>query len=351
MKSDPIIISRLNNQHLVNPVFKSAAEVVHWFGAVQAQDFYGSLWNVGQRMKSATQSLVESAIADRSIVRTWPMRGTLHFISSEDVYWMLPLLTPRIVQKAQTHYKKHELDDKTFSKSRKIFEQALRDNKTLTRTELYDVLGKGKISTDGERGLHIINNAAMAGLLCFGPRKGKQHTFVLLEEWILKKNMLVREEALAELATRYFKSHGPSTVHDFAWWSGLTIAEVKLSIELAGNSVTTEKRGPDILYSINGQAYPKIKTPVVNLLSWYDEFILGYKDRSATFDPSTVRHISTPKNGVYSPLILINGKISGSWKPTDDRSSLTSQSFRKFTAAENTQLTKMIKNYLRFVAA
>ena len=348
MKTAPITQARLSNQHLNSPM-DSAAQVVQWFGAVQAQDFYGSLWNVGQRVISATEKDVEQAIQDKLIVRTWPMRGTLHFVSPHDVYWMLSLLTPRIVQRAQTNYKKCELDAKTFLKSRKLLERALEGNQMLTRTEAYDVLAKGKINTSGERGIHIINNAAMAGLLCFGPRVGKQHTFVLLEEWISVKKNLSHDESLAELAKRYFTSHGPATIHDFSWWSGLTLAEVKLSIELAGDHLQNLKDGENEYYAGPDSGATRSSQPVVNLLSWYDEFIIGYKDRSATFDPVTAKFIPAPKNGVYSPLILINGKISGTWKPTDKDDVVDVQPFRKFTAAETASLNKAIKRYNRFV--
>jgi hypothetical protein len=316
----------------------SAAQVVQWFGAVQAQDFYGSLWNVGQRVKSATEKDIEQAIKEKSIIRTWPMRGTLHFVSPNDVYWMLPLLTPRIVQKAQTNYKKCGLDAKTFL-----------GNQMLTRNEAYEVLAEGKVDTSGERGIHIINNAAMAGLLCFGPRAGKQHTFVLLEEWIPDKKTLSHEESLAELAKRYFISHGPATIHDFSWWSGLTIAEVKLSIDLAGKYLKKEKAGDNEFYSSPENDTTRFTQPVVNLLSWYDEYIIGYKDRSAAFDPATAKFIPAPKNGVYSPLILINGKISGTWRPTGKNNVVDVQPFRKFTTTETASLNKEIKRYNRFV--
>ncbi len=348
MKIDPITEARLSNLHL-NSDMDSAAKVVQWFGAVQAQDFYGSLWNIGQRVKSATEKDIEQAIQDKSIVRTWPMRGTLHFVSPHDVYWMLSLLTPRIIQKAQTNYRKFELDAKTFLKSRKLLERALVGNNALTRAEMYQTLEEGKVSTAGERGLHIINNSAMAGVLCFGPRTGKQHTFVLLEEWISIKKILSYEESLAELSKRYFTSHGPATIHDFSWWSGLTISEVKLSIELAQEHLQKDMAGTIEYYSGHENAAIRSSQPVVNLLSWYDEFIIGYKDRSATFDPATGKFVPTPKNGVYSPLILINGKISGTWKLAHKGNSIDIRAFRKFTVAETASLNKVIKRYLRFI--
>lgn len=348
MTVDKITAARLSNQHL-NSSLNSAAEVVKWFGAVQAQDFYASLWNIGQRTKSSKAKDIEQAIQDRTIVRTWPMRGTLHFVSAYDVYWMLSLLAPRVIQRAQTNYKKIELDSKTFLKSRKLIERALTGNKMLTRADLYQVLEKGKVSTAGERGVHIINNSAMAGLLCFGERIGKQQSFVLLEEWIPPTNLLSRDESLRELGRRYFTSHGPATIYDFSWWSGLTITEAKLSIELAGKYIEKVKVGAVEYYSGADSRLIRNNRPVVNLLSWYDEFIIGYKDRSAAIDPTTAKFITTPKNGVYSPMILINGKVSGTWKTSGKEDLADIEPFRKFTSAETANLNKVVKRYHGFI--
>lgn len=175
---------RLVNQKISGGKFKSPAEVVRWMGAMQAQDYPGALWGVGLRTEESTLAAVEQAIVDREIVRTWPMRGTLHFVPAENVRWMLSLLTPRIVRSAASRHRNLGLDEDIFAKSRTLFEKELQGGKILTRSEMYEMLEQAGISAVGQRGIHILWKLSQEGLLCFGPYKGKQPTFVLLDEWI-----------------------------------------------------------------------------------------------------------------------------------------------------------------------
>src|SRR5207237_2162453 len=188
----------------------------------------GALWAVGLRTRDATEAAIEQAIAERTIVRTWPMRGTLHFVAPEDARWMLQLLTPRVVAaNARRVYQQSNLDDATFARSKDLFVDALQGGKQLPRPSLYKVLEAAGISVAGQRGLFILQRLSSEGLICFAARQGKQPTFALLDEWVpisLSKTP-ARDQALAELALRYFTSHGPATVQDFAWWSGLPAAD------------------------------------------------------------------------------------------------------------------------------
>src|SRR5687767_1355201 len=204
MTDNRIIRLRLHNQQLAKQLLTNAGDVVSLLGAVQAQDYLGALWSVGQRMKKANEAEVEKAITAKTIVRTWPMRGTLHFASSRDVRWMLKYLTPRVFQRMKSVLRQAEIDSKTILKSKKLWTKALQCGNQLTRDEMYEVLERGKISTDNVRGLHLTGIAAQDGLICFGPRKGKQQTFVLLDEWLPSYPMLNKDEALGELALRYF---------------------------------------------------------------------------------------------------------------------------------------------------
>src|SRR5262249_26765744 len=178
------IHQRLHNQHLAGSSFSSPDEAVRWFGAVQAQDYPGSLWAIGMRVQNATESAVEQSIAERKIIRTWPMRSTLHFVPPEDVRWMLKLLTPRVIVRSQARYRQLELDDGVFTQCRKLFEKALQGGKQLSRDAMYKVLLAEGISTSESRGLHILGRLAQDGVICFGSRQGKQQTFVLLHEWV-----------------------------------------------------------------------------------------------------------------------------------------------------------------------
>lgn len=308
MKLSEIALLRLQNQHLATPDFSSVAEAVSWFGAVQAQDYLGSLWAIGQRMKNVTEEVIEKAVADRLIVRSWPMRGTLHFTHAQDLRWMLQLLAPRVIKRSAFRYKELELDNVALSKSEVIITQALIGGKELRRDELFTILEKNGVSPSGQRGIHILSYLAMRGLICFGSRNGKQFTFTLLDEWIPPTKPKEPDEALFELAKRYFLSHGPATIHDFAWWSGLTLTEVRRSIELIKTHLTHETVDEHVYYfttttnhTLNHTAY---------FLPAYDEFTVAYKDRRAIIDSA---HFIQAGNGLR-PTIVFDGKIIGTWK-------------------------------------
>jgi hypothetical protein len=353
MKVQDIIHSRIFNQQLAKSTFSSVGEIVKWLGAVQAQDYLGSLWSIGQRLEESSELQIEKAIHDREIIRTWPMRGTLHFVSPDDARWMLALLAPRVMKRAKTRYEQLGLDTKTFAKSRKVFERVLGHDRALTRTDLYDALSKAKVNIEGERGIHLINHAAQEGLICLGPRSGKQHTFVLLDEWVPKSRNLGKDEAVAELTRRYFTSHGPATAQDFSWWSGLTLSEVEKGLAENKNMLVNEKIGKIEYWFAPQTASGKLKSPHCCLLSWFDEYIISYKDRSAAFDPDTEKFIEKPKNGLYTPIIVINGKIAGTWKRTIEKKNIHVETyvFRNFSPTEVTALNREVKRYKSFLAS
>ena len=327
---------RLINQRIARTSFESPADVVRWLGAVQAQDFLGALWAVGLRMRSAIEDDVEKALADRTIVRTWPMRGTLHFVAAADVRWMLELLTPRVVAASTRRLQQElELDDAVLARSRKVCVKALQGGRQLSRKAMYEALEAAGIAATGQRGLHILWRLAQEGLLCFGARAGKQQTFVLLDEWIPDARRLDRDEALAELARRYFISHGPATVQDFTWWSGLAATDALAGLE----SVKS-----DLVYEvIDGQTYwlsPSMPTagdasPAAYLLPAYDEYTVAYKDRSAVLDPKDARRADSG-SGIFHPIMVLDGKVVGTWKRALQRGS-AAITLRPFTVLKKTE--------------
>src|SRR5262250_1125569 len=130
---------RLQNQRIAGATFEKPGDVVAWLGSVQAQDYLGALWAVGLRMRSAVEADIEQALANRTIIRTWPMRGTLHFVAAADIRWMLELLTPRVVaNKAQHLLRQFGLDEAAFARSKELFERALQGGKQLTREAMYE---------------------------------------------------------------------------------------------------------------------------------------------------------------------------------------------------------------------
>lgn len=302
---------RLYNQRVSWSDFEKPEEVVAWLGAVQAQDYLGALWAIGLRCRNAAETLVEQALAQRKIIRTWPMRGTLHFVAPADARWMLRLLTPRIIEQNKFRLARDfELNAVVYAQSRKAIVRELEGGRGLTRNALYEILEKEKIASSDQRGLHILGQLAQEGLLCFGPREGKQHTFVLLEEWISPVKELGRDEALARLAHRYFLSHGPATVQDFAWWSGLAPKDAAAGLEMVKSRLFRETID-DRLYWF-GSIGASQKTRAF-LLPAYDEYTVGYKDRSAAL---ASMNAAEANHGIFSPMLVMDGLLAGTWKRT-----------------------------------
>lgn len=340
---------RLAHQYISQTRFDNPADVVAWLGAVQAQDYNGALWGIGLRMTSATEKAVERAVADRKIIRTWPMRRTLHFVAAADVRWMLELLTPRVLAASARNAAAIGLDEALFKRTRKLFVRALEGGKQLRRDAMYGVLESSGIETNNYRGLHILCRLSQEGLLCFGARDGKQPTFALLDEWVPAVKSMSRDEALAELARRYFTSHGPATVQDFAWWSGLTVADVRAGIEMAKSQLVREVFDDQTYWLAPSTAAVKEASPTAHLLPPYDEYTVAYKDRGAVLDPQYAKLINTG-NGVFGPIIVIDGQVVGLWKRTlkKDAVVITPTPFTKFSKAESRAIATAAERYGKF---
>ena len=287
MNRRDIVHYRLLNQQIARHQLATPAAVVAALGAMQAQDYTGALWAIGLRMSTAVQADIEQAISGRTIIRTWPMRGTLHFVAAVDVVWMLELLTPRIVAGSAGRLRQLELDDATLARSREVLAHALEGGKQLTRGAIFGVLEAAGISTAGQRGYHILGQLAQGGLICLGAHEGKQPTFVLLQEWAPNARRLEREAALAELATRYFTGHGPATLQDFVWWSGLKISDARAGIRLAAERLIQEETDGVAYWMAHTMPVLSDNLPDVYLLPGFDEYMLGYRDRVQHSTPST----------------------------------------------------------------
>jgi hypothetical protein len=327
---------RLRTQRLAGAGFDAPADVVRWFGAVQAQDSAGALWAIGMRTTGATATEVEQAITARAIVRTWPLRGTIHFVAPEDVRWMLTHFAPRTIARAAPRLRQLELDARVLAKSGAILVRALQGGRQLTRPRLYALLERAGIATRDSRGLHILWRCAHDGLICFAAREGKQHAFALLDEWVLRTGMRDRDDALAELARRYFTSHGPATLQDFIWWSGLSAEDGRKAQELAGPF-------PD-----SARAHSRVRSPHAVLLPAYDEYTVAYRDRTAALDPA---HAGAARNGIFSPTIVLDGRIAGTWTRRIEADAVTValKPFAKLSRASARLVAREAARYGRFL--
>ncbi|HEX7832476.1 MAG TPA: winged helix DNA-binding domain-containing protein [Thermoanaerobaculia bacterium] len=324
---------RLHSHLLAGNALKTPHAVVSHMTAVQAQDYLASLWAIGVRMKSATEEIVERAIAERKIVRCWPMRGTLHFVAAEDLHWMLELLAPRVLARHRKRLENDfELDAKTLRRARTLVERALQGGGSLTRNELYALLEKAKIATANSRGLHILFSLAHERVICFGARRGKQPTFVLLDEWVAPSPSKSREDAMIELARRYAKSHGPATSADFAWWSGLTPKEAREAFEAA---------------KISERESSRRASSSVHLLPAFDEYTVAYRDRSSIVDAAFARRINNG-GGLLSPVVVVNGRVVATWKRTL-RNDAVELDFAPFAEFDVSTLQREADRYAKFL--
>jgi hypothetical protein len=295
---------RLANQ-LISRSAKKPKDVVRQLCAMQAQDYNGALWAIGLR-SSAKRDAVEKAIAEKSIVRTWPMRGTLHFVAANDVHWMLKLLTSRIIAGSRGRQQQLGLNEDLVARGEALLANALR-GRQLKRDELYKILEK--LSIKGQARYHVIRRAAFDGLICFGAHEGKQPTFARLDEWVAGAKRFDREAALRELAERYFASHGPAALKDFVWWSGLTVADAKRSVAAA--DLSNQDFGGTAYWFRDLQDAPQ---ETAYLLPAFDEYLVGYKDRSAVLPQKHSMKIVPGGNGMFLPVVVVDGRVAGTWK-------------------------------------
>jgi hypothetical protein len=284
-------------------------------GAMQAQDYGMAKWAIGIRTPKSTEKAIIAAIDSGEIIRTHLLRPTWHFVSADDIYWMLELTAPRIRASMRSRNNQLELTEKIFKKSKTIFEKILRDGNHLTRAELLSGLNKARITTDNNRLSHILFIAELDGIICSGKSKEKQITYALLGERVPENKKLNKDEALSKLAKKYFESHCPAALPDFIWWSGLSATDAKHAFEMIKSGFISEK--------INGQTYlfqgsfPLLKKYKEStfLLPAFDEFLISYKNRTAALE---LEH--HPKafsnNGIFWPTIIINGQVRGIWKRT-----------------------------------
>jgi Winged helix DNA-binding domain len=302
----------MRQQRIGHKPFASPAATVRWFGAVQAQDYLGSLWAIGLRTRAASEASIERAVAERSIVRTWPLRGTLHFVAAEDARWMLNLCAPRTLARSARRLKQeHGVEGRLIARSAKVVTDALSGGNALSRPDLYRRLESAGIATGGSRGLHLLWWHAHEGLICLGPRAGKQQTFVLLDEWLPTSQPISRDDSLAELARRYFCSHGPATLRDFAWWSGLAAADAEVARESVARELDAITIDKQTYWQAAGTTAARTK-PGCHLLPAYDEYTVAYQDRSAVLS-SEVAARADSGHGIFYPALVIDGQVAGTW--------------------------------------
>jgi hypothetical protein len=314
LSSRDIALRRLASQRLVGERFTSPVEAVCRLGAVQSQDYAGGKWGIAQRIAGAVDADIERAFADGAIVRTHVLRPTWHFVAAEDIRWMLALTAPRVRATMLTYDRHLGLDDAVFARSAAVITRELSGGRHRTRAQLGEALDREKIDTGvGQRMAHLMMRAELDGLICSGARQGNQSTYALLDERVPPGPPLAREEAMAELAMRYFRTRGPATVHDFSWWSGLKMGDARRAIELAGARLARETSGSTEYWFTDDAPAPD-GAGSAHLLPNYDEYFIGFRDRSALQGRVAASKIDVPAGVFLSHVVVVDGELVGGWK-------------------------------------
>lgn len=345
--ADRLIQERLANQGLDRPRFRRAVEVVQWFGAVQAQERQPSKWALGLRMRGATDAAIERDLAAGAILRTHVMRPTWHYVAAADLAWMQRLTGPRVQRAMQVYRRQMELDARTLRRASAVFERSLRDGRHLTRVELGERLRRAGIALSGYRLAHAALYAELETVICSGPPAGKQSTYALVAERAPSPRDLSGDEALAELTRRFVRSHGPATIRDLVWWSGLSTAEARRGLDII--RARSREAGGHTYWTLGSRA-TRGAADGVHLLPIYDEYLVAYRDRALV--PHGPAKVRAPRGYVtFQHTLVIDGTVAGTWRTL--RSSrgvaVAVTPLRRLTAGERTRIETVTHRYERFL--
>jgi hypothetical protein len=341
---------RLFNQQVVASECKSAKEVVACLGAMQSQDFPMAKWAVGVRLPGSNLKLIDSALDSGEILRTHAMRPTWHLVSSDDIYWLLELTAPQIKTSMRSRDKVLGLTEDIYSKSNALLEKALRDGKHLPREALTALFEQSGIVITENRASHLLLRAEIEGIICSGKTISKKLTYTLLPDRVPKTKLLKRDEAIVALALRYFASHGPATLQDFVWWSGLSVADSRKALDAIKANFVSETIGEVTYWCKPSISPPPFAKDGIHLLPAFDEFIISYKDRSASL-PYTDHHKAVSNNGIFRPVIVQNGQVIGIWKRNlkKDKVFLETEFFTSVGKSVESQVWTTFKAYADFI--
>jgi hypothetical protein len=348
-----IAARRLSAQRLTGEPFRSPVDAVRWMGAVQSQDYTAGKWGLGLR-SGATTAAIDLLSDSGAILRTHVMRPTWHFVVREDLRWLLNLTGPRIRAGLAARYRDLELDDKIVARALAAFAAALAGGRHLTRTELGEALRAARISPAGQRLPHLLMRAELDALIVSGPRRGKQFTYALLEERAPKARSMDRREAVAELTRRYFRSHGPAQIPDFTWWSGLAMADARMGIDIAGAELEHQVfDGKDYWFGAGSQRAPGV-AGVAHLLPNFDEYAVGYRDRSAMIEAGRPLPLEIfTLSSLLSSSVIVDGIVRGAWRrvPAKAGARIEVRVVDRLTAREVAAVEDACRKFARHIEA
>ena len=358
MNRRTLAAQRLRAQRLSGPPFQDPADVVGWLGAVQAQDYHGAKWGVAQRTTGATDADLDRLFDTGAILRTHAMRPTWHFVRPEDIRWLQALTAPRVHARNAPQYRRLELDGAVLARSHALIAAALAGGAHRTRAELGDALEAGGVPARGQRLAYIVMHAELEALVVSGPRRGRQFTYALLDARVPESLFrpsgtpaLARDEALATLTRRYFASHGPATVADYRWWSGLTAADARAGIEAVQGDLVKETMDGKTYWRAASSPPPRADTPVVHLLPNYDEHVVAYRDHGPSLDPQAPHALAGWGTGLTAHQVVRDGLVVGGWRRRvqQRQATVTAEVLVPLDAAERAALAGAAEAYGRFL--
>jgi hypothetical protein len=304
---------------------------------------------VGQRLKDAAEASVAAAFDRGDILRTHALRPTWHFLAPADIRWIQELTAPRVRAFLAYHDRKLELAAPELRRSRAALVKALTGKNALTRGELQAGLHRAKITASGQRLAQVVMHAELDALLCSGPLRGKQHTYMLLDERAPPAGKLSRDEALAQLTLRYFTSHGPATLRDFQWWSSLSAVDAKAGLESVRNSFEKMEVEGKLHWHAPGGPRQSARPLTAYFLSEFDETLIAYRDCKIHLSDRAAK--SRSPLGMLERPIVIDGEVVGTWsrKVGKARVDVAGALFVRPTARETEALHAGAERYGRFL--
>jgi len=351
LTGDAARAARLRSLLLVPPSARDVAEVVEWFGALQGQDVRSLLWSLGVRLPGATVSSVQEALEQGSVVRTWPMRGTLHLVPARDARWMTGLMAGRKAVAEAARMAQLGVDVHA-DRAVDLLCAALAERGRLSRPECLAVLAAAGVPVAGQAAYHLIGQACRRGLVAMAPEVDGDQTFVLLDAWAPGQRDPDRDEALATVVLRYVRSHGPVTRRDVAGWTGLALGDVDRGFAACGDLLERVRvaDGEQIVHVPSSDTVDVDGAASRLVLPGFDEFVLGYKDRSLVLTPDRFERIVPGGNGMFRATLVRGGHVVGAWTRTLTRGRLTvdPELFEPLGARDRAAFERAFEGFARF---
>lgn len=340
---------RLTNQHIAAQSLTTPQSVLEWFAGIQGQDYLAGKWAIALRMPQASDADIERAVTEKTIIRAWLMRGTLHYLSASDLGWMLALLSPRMTENMARAYRDTNLDEATLQRTNKLITELFQADQDLDRTSIIQHIQAHGIDTTGQRAAYMLQRAALDGFICRGISRGSNSTYMRVDPALLH-TPYTRDEALTELARRYFTSRAPATLKDFVWWSGLLTADARQGLDSIAHELNA--------HTIDGKTYwmPKTNPPIPTdapstyLLPPFDEYLLGYQDRTDVLERQYFDRIVPGGNGIFNAIIVMDGQVVGIWRRAFKKNKviITAETFAPFTADQRESFAQAAQAYGTF---